>query len=239
MKRTTETTSRGEIKWLRWGFEPAPMSNDGSRHFQHCRLSNEKQSGDALLTQEEYSDNENEPALDLPSNSDYESDFESNDNDSIETDNEWAETLTSVTERMDSFTEIECMICPMIALFYFSTILTEEMCYFVGGTDDAATGILGNLIKPLSYHLPSEKICEKLRAMDSQICELRYDVKPDFTKLIKMKVGELKKILSNWGEDNACKGCAEKAEFIKKVRELMPKHEPEEWKKVQAAEKEL
>ena len=51
-----------------------------------------------------------------------------------------------------------------------------------------------------------------------------------------MRVGELKKILSNWGEDNACKGCAEKSDFVKKVRELLPKHDPEEWKLLQAAE---
>ena len=63
------------------------------------------------------------------------------------------------------------------------------------------------------------------------------DVKPDFTKLNKMRVGELKKILSNWGEDNACKGCAEKSDFVKKVKELLPKYEPEEHKKLQAAEK--
>uniref|UniRef100_A0A2C9JKZ0 Mesencephalic astrocyte-derived neurotrophic factor homolog n=1 Tax=Biomphalaria glabrata TaxID=6526 RepID=A0A2C9JKZ0_BIOGL len=114
----------------------------------------------------------------------------------------------------------------------------NRFCYYVGGTEDAATGILSNLIKPLSYHLPANKICEKLKAMDAQICELRYDVKPDYTKLNKMKVGELKKILSNWGEDAACKGCAEKSDFIKKIRELMPKHEPEEWKKVEASGKE-
>lgn len=113
----------------------------------------------------------------------------------------------------------------------------NRFCYFVGGTEDAATGILNNLVKPLGYHLPSNKICEKLKNMDAQICELRYDVKPDFTKLNKMRVGELKKILSNWGEDNACKGCAEKSDFVKKVKELMPKYEPEEHKKLQAAEK--
>lgn len=112
----------------------------------------------------------------------------------------------------------------------------NRFCYFVGGTDDAATGILGNVIKPLTYHMPAEKICQKLKQMDSQICELRYDVKPDFTKLKKMRVGELKKILSNWGEDNACKGCAEKSDFVKKVRELLPKYDPEEWKKLEAAE---
>lgn len=54
-----------------------------------------------------------------------------------------------------------------------------------------------------------------------------------------MKVGELKKILSNWGEDMACKGCVEKPDFVKKVRELLQKYEPEEWRKLQAAEKEL
>jgi hypothetical protein len=113
----------------------------------------------------------------------------------------------------------------------------NRFCYYLGGTDDAATGTVGKLISPLSYHLPIPKICEKLKTLDSQICEMRFDVKPDFTKLNKMKVGELKKILSNWGEDMACKGCAEKSEFVKKVRELLPKYEPEEWKKVQAAEK--
>lgn len=113
----------------------------------------------------------------------------------------------------------------------------NRFCYFVGGTEDAATGILSNLLKPLSYHMPAEKICAKLKAMDTQICELRYDVKPDFSRLKKMKVRELKNILSSWGEDMACRVCAEKQEFVAKVRELMPKYEPEEWKKLQAAEK--
>lgn len=64
----------------------------------------------------------------------------------------------------------------MITLFYLSLFhhLITWQCYFVGGTDDAATGILGNLIRPLSYHMPESKICEKLKAMDGQICELRY-----------------------------------------------------------------
>jgi hypothetical protein len=42
--------------------------------------------------------------------------------------------------------------------------------------------------------------------------------------LKKLKVKDLKKILSNWGEDNACKGCAEKSDFIKVVEDLMPKY---------------
>lgn len=49
--------------------------------------------------------------------------------------------------------------------------------------------------------------------------------------LKKLKVKDLKKILSNWGEDNACKGCAEKSDFIKVVEDLMPKYAPEAAKK--------
>lgn len=49
--------------------------------------------------------------------------------------------------------------------------------------------------------------------------------------LKKLKVKDLKKILSDWGEDNACKGCAEKSDFIKVVEDLMPKYAPEAAKK--------
>ena len=44
----------------------------------------------------------------------------------------------------------------------------------MGGTEDAATGILGEMSKPLSWGMPSEKVCEKLKKKDRQICELRY-----------------------------------------------------------------
>lgn len=87
--------------------------------------------------------------------------------------------------------------------------------------------------KPMKSFMPSTKICEKLRDADNQICDLKYDKQIDLTKvnLKKLKVKDLKKILSDWGEDNACKGCAEKSDFIKKVEELMPKYAPEAAKK--------
>jgi hypothetical protein len=44
----------------------------------------------------------------------------------------------------------------------------------LGGLEESATGILGELSKPLSSFLPAEKICEKLRKKDNQICDLRY-----------------------------------------------------------------
>ena len=55
----------------------------------------------------------------------------------------------------------------------------------------------------------------------------------DFNKL---KVKDLKKILSDWDEDKACKGCSEKSDFVRAVKELMPKHAPEAYKKLKARE---
>merc|ERR1711971_658895 len=36
----------------------------------------------------------------------------------------------------------------------------NRFCYYLGGTDDAATGILGEMSKPLSWGMPVEKVCE-------------------------------------------------------------------------------
>ncbi|KAI5932818.1 Cerebral dopamine neurotrophic factor [Manis javanica] len=48
----------------------------------------------------------------------------------------------------------------------------------------------------MSVHMPAMKICEKLKKMDSQICELRYEKKLDLKllDLLKMRVAELKQI---------------------------------------------
>ena len=101
----------------------------------------------------------------------------------------------------------------------------SRFCYYIGATEDAATGITKEVARPLASNVPPEKICEKLKTMDEQICELRYDKKIDFknTDLGKMRVRELKKILTGWGE--TCLGCAEKTDYVKRVQELLPKHE--------------
>jgi len=100
----------------------------------------------------------------------------------------------------------------------------NRFCYYLGGTADAATGILGEMSKPLSWSMPSDKICEKLKKKDKQICELSYEKQIDFktVDLKKLKVKDLKKILSDW--DEGCDGCLEKADFIKRIEELKPKH---------------
>ncbi|XP_037632406.1 mesencephalic astrocyte-derived neurotrophic factor [Sebastes umbrosus] len=102
----------------------------------------------------------------------------------------------------------------------------NRFCYYIGATSDAATKIVNEVSKPLSYHVPVEKICEKLKKKDGQICELKYDKLLDLSTvdLKKLKVKDLKKILEEWGE--SCKGCAEKSDFIRKITELMPKYAP-------------
>jgi len=100
----------------------------------------------------------------------------------------------------------------------------NRFCYYLGGTADAATGILGEMSKPLSWGMPVEKVCEKLKKKDKQICELRYEKQIDLKSvdLKKLKVRDLKKILSDW--DEGCDGCLEKADFIKRIEDLKPKH---------------
>lgn len=100
----------------------------------------------------------------------------------------------------------------------------NRFCYYLGGLEESATGILGELSKPLSWSMPADKICEKLRKKDAQICDLRYEKQIDFKNvdLKKLKVRDLKKILNDW--DEVCDGCIEKTDYIKRIEELMPKY---------------
>ncbi|XP_013169045.1 PREDICTED: mesencephalic astrocyte-derived neurotrophic factor homolog [Papilio xuthus] len=100
----------------------------------------------------------------------------------------------------------------------------NRFCYYLGGLEESATGILGELSKPLSWSMPADKICEKLRKKDAQICDLRFDKQIDLNNvdLKKLKVRDLKKILNDW--DEVCDGCIEKTDFIKRIEELKPKY---------------
>jgi len=101
-----------------------------------------------------------------------------------------------------------------------------RFCYYIGGRADSATYIVGEMAKPMSWGMPAEKVCEKLKKKDAQICDLKYDKEIDLknTNLNKLKVKELKKILNDW--DEVCVACTEKSDFVKRVKELMPKHAP-------------
>lgn len=100
----------------------------------------------------------------------------------------------------------------------------NRFCYYLGGLEESATGILGELSKPLSWSMPADKICEKLKKKDAQICDLRFDKQIDLNNvdLKKLKVRDLKKILNDW--DELCDGCIEKTDFIKRIEELKPKY---------------
>ncbi|XP_076428837.1 cerebral dopamine neurotrophic factor isoform X1 [Peromyscus maniculatus bairdii] len=52
----------------------------------------------------------------------------------------------------------------------------NRLCYYLGATNDAATKILGEVTRPMSVHMPVVKICERLKKMDSQICELKEEI---------------------------------------------------------------
>ncbi|OQV24305.1 putative Mesencephalic astrocyte-derived neurotrophic factor-like protein [Hypsibius exemplaris] len=104
----------------------------------------------------------------------------------------------------------------------------HRFCYYVGGLEESATSTINELAKPLSWGMPVDKVCERLRKKDTQICDLKYEKELDWSTLDinKLKVKDLKKILGDWGED--CKGCAEKSDFVKKVQEVKSKYVKEE-----------
>ncbi|MFH4973905.1 hypothetical protein AB6A40_000614 [Gnathostoma spinigerum] len=107
-----------------------------------------------------------------------------------------------------------------------STLKGKEhsLCFYIGALPDSLSSMMKDVQTPLSYPMPAEKVCEKLKKQDAQICELKYDVKIDWktVDLKKMRVKELKKILEEWGE--SCKGCSEKSEYVARINELKAKY---------------
>ncbi|XP_066988544.1 mesencephalic astrocyte-derived neurotrophic factor homolog [Macrobrachium rosenbergii] len=100
----------------------------------------------------------------------------------------------------------------------------NRFCYYVGGLEESATGILNEMSKPMSWGVPPEKVCEKLKKRDAQICELRYEKQIDLNNvdLKKLKVRDLKKILNDW--DETCDDCLEKGDYIKRIETLKPQY---------------
>ncbi|XP_015588805.1 mesencephalic astrocyte-derived neurotrophic factor homolog [Cephus cinctus] len=156
--------------------------------------------------------------------------------------------LIGVTYSVQALREGDCEVC-IATVTKFANTLTDDVkkdpkqieeafknycegtklkenrfCYYMGGLKESATGILGELSKPLSWSMPADKICEKLKKKDAQICDLRYEKQIDLNTvdLKKLKVRDLKKILNDW--DESCEGCIEKSDFIKRIEELKPKY---------------
>lgn len=47
-------------------------------------------------------------------------------------------------------------------------------CYYLGGSQDSATGILSEMSKPLSWSMPALKVCERLKKLDAQVCDIKF-----------------------------------------------------------------
>eukprot|EP00160_Parvularia_atlantis_P000858 Unigene10692_Nuclearia_a/m.32705 Unigene10692_Nuclearia_a/g.32705 ORF Unigene10692_Nuclearia_a/g.32705 Unigene10692_Nuclearia_a/m.32705 type:complete len:176 (-) Unigene10692_Nuclearia_a:65-592(-) len=95
----------------------------------------------------------------------------------------------------------------------------NRFCYYVGGTEDAASTVVKDIVGPLANSVPVAKICERLKQRDSQICDLVYDVEIDWktADLNKLRVKDLKKIAADIRAP--CQGCSEKSEFIRVINE--------------------
>ncbi|XP_054275518.1 mesencephalic astrocyte-derived neurotrophic factor homolog [Macrosteles quadrilineatus] len=104
----------------------------------------------------------------------------------------------------------------------------DRFCYYVGGKEESATGILGDLSWPIKASMPADVVCSKLNKKDSQLCALRYEKEIDLNAvdLKKLKVRDLKKILNKWNE--VCEGCIEKSDYIKRIEELKSTYVKEE-----------
>jgi len=133
----------------------------------------------------------------------------------------------------------------------------KRLCYYIGGSVDAATSLLRTISVPISNKVPPNKICEKLKAADSEICLLKYKkdgsgsassdsatpkqsagdqddeyLQMDFDKL---KIKQMKDLLTSWGEK--CDGCAERSDFMRLIRKLLPKYSTKAAKLLEEKEK--
>ncbi|KAK7823876.1 hypothetical protein U0070_020547 [Myodes glareolus] len=130
----------------------------------------------------------------------------------------------------------DCEVCKEFLSRFYNSLLTRGIDFAVDTIEKElirfcldAKGkenrlILGEVTRPMSVHVPVGKICERLKKMDSQICELKYEKRLDLASvdLWKMRVAELKQILHSWGEE--CKACAEKNDYVNLIKELAPKY---------------
>lgn len=103
-----------------------------------------------------------------------------------------------------------------------------RLCYAIGASEQSAISVIGDVSKPLSYGKPVERICDELNRKNPEICLLQYDKQIDLdnTDLRKLKIRDLRKVLTVWGE--SCKNCLEKSEYIEMIERLKPKYAREE-----------
>mmetsp|Transcript_3145 Transcript_3145/g.6603 ORF Transcript_3145/g.6603 Transcript_3145/m.6603 type:complete len:162 (-) Transcript_3145:146-631(-) len=89
----------------------------------------------------------------------------------------------------------------------------KKICYYL-------EPIKRDVAQPFSLGMPADKVCKRLEKVNPEVCGVKFPVKTagmadkDYSKL---RVKQLKSILSDRGVE--CKGCSEKHEFIKRVKD--------------------
>eukprot|EP00934_Nitzschia_sp_Nitz4_P006467 Nitzschia sp. Nitz4//scaffold76_size158648//114094//114741//NITZ4_002560-RA/size158648-augustus-gene-0.139-mRNA-1//1//CDS//3329557887//6457//frame0 len=89
----------------------------------------------------------------------------------------------------------------------------KKICYYIDP-------IKRDVAQPFSLGMSSLKVCQRITKSNPEICTVKFPIKTEKMEkqdLSKLRVKQLKKILSERGVE--CKGCIEKAEFIKKVQD--------------------
>ena len=67
------------------------------------------------------------------------------------------------------------MFLCVLSLYWGNEVCVYMLqCYYIGGLEESATGLLGEMSKPVSWSMPADKVCQKLYKKDQQICDLKY-----------------------------------------------------------------
>lgn len=100
----------------------------------------------------------------------------------------------------------------------------KTMCYYMG-IGDKLTGTAGGVKREISSSfsrgINAKRLCTRLKKMDGQMCELKYEKEIDLNTVDfnKLRVKELRKIMDDKGIE--CVGCAEKADYISAIKKYM------------------
>jgi len=89
----------------------------------------------------------------------------------------------------------------------------RKICYYIDP-------IKRDVSQPFSTGMPADRVCKRINKTNPEICGVKFPVKTEKMEakdISKLRVKQLKSILQDRGVE--CKGCVEKAEFIKKVQD--------------------
>jgi len=89
----------------------------------------------------------------------------------------------------------------------------KKLCYYISPIKRA-------IAHPFSLSKNSRSICERITKDNPEICTVKFPVQTkrmNLEDVSKLRVKQLKSILADRGVE--CKGCVEKAEFVKMVQD--------------------